>query len=245
MEVHAHTHTPRKKWTHYLWEFLMLFLAVFCGFLAENIREHKVERNREKEYIESLIEDIENDVTLIDNQNAFNKEQITKADSLIEMLNNPIAVKTQTKLIYYLARVSHRTIFFTYNDRTIEQLNNSGGFRLIHNQKATNKIVEYYRLVKRIQQLESLTSPESDAYKKTAVRIFDARIFRNMIKDTLVIRTEDSPPLLTADPITLNELCGIMQYQTGTRLQVLSTKERLKTLGVQLINVLKEEYHLK
>jgi len=38
MEVHAHTHIPtsrEKKWTHYFWEFLMLFLAVFCGFLAE------------------------------------------------------------------------------------------------------------------------------------------------------------------------------------------------------------------
>ena len=42
MEVHHHTHlasgkthTARKKWTHYFWEFLMLFLAVFCGFLAE------------------------------------------------------------------------------------------------------------------------------------------------------------------------------------------------------------------
>jgi len=23
MEVHAHTHTARKKWTHYFWEFLM------------------------------------------------------------------------------------------------------------------------------------------------------------------------------------------------------------------------------
>jgi hypothetical protein len=22
MEVHAHSHTERKKWTHYLWEFL-------------------------------------------------------------------------------------------------------------------------------------------------------------------------------------------------------------------------------
>ena len=29
MEVHAHSHTPRKKWTHYFCEFLMLFLAVF------------------------------------------------------------------------------------------------------------------------------------------------------------------------------------------------------------------------
>ncbi len=34
-----HTHPAQagqeKKWTHYFWEFLMLFLAVFYGFLAE------------------------------------------------------------------------------------------------------------------------------------------------------------------------------------------------------------------
>ena len=47
MEVHAHSHTAGKKWTHYFWDFLMLFLAVFCGFLAENIREHSVEKHRE------------------------------------------------------------------------------------------------------------------------------------------------------------------------------------------------------
>ena len=49
MEVHAHSHTDRKKFTHYLWEFLMLFLAVFCGFLAENYREHIIEHQREKQ----------------------------------------------------------------------------------------------------------------------------------------------------------------------------------------------------
>ena len=55
MEVHAHTHTPRKKWTHYFWEFLMLFLAVFCGFLAENQREDMVEHQRVILYGDSLL----------------------------------------------------------------------------------------------------------------------------------------------------------------------------------------------
>src|SRR5215813_2913843 len=63
MEVHQHTHTPRKKFTHYLWEFLMLFLAVFCGFLAENQREHLVEHSREKQYILSLVEDVKTDAS--------------------------------------------------------------------------------------------------------------------------------------------------------------------------------------
>ena len=39
MEVHHHAHTPRKKWTHYFWEFFMLFLAVNCGFFVENQRD--------------------------------------------------------------------------------------------------------------------------------------------------------------------------------------------------------------
>ena len=34
MEVHHHAHHEGKKnWKSYFWEFLMLFLAVFCGFL--------------------------------------------------------------------------------------------------------------------------------------------------------------------------------------------------------------------
>ena len=48
MEVHAHTHTERKRLRHYLFEFFMLFLAVFCGFLAENFREHIVEKKTGK-----------------------------------------------------------------------------------------------------------------------------------------------------------------------------------------------------
>src|SRR6187551_69204 len=65
MEVHAHAHTERKKWTHYLWEFLMLFLAVFCGFLAENQREHIVENQREKKFARRLLSDIREDSTFL------------------------------------------------------------------------------------------------------------------------------------------------------------------------------------
>ena len=62
MEVHAHTHTSRKKWTHYLWEFLMLFLAVFGGFLAEYQLEHKIKKDREKQFINSLVADLQDDI---------------------------------------------------------------------------------------------------------------------------------------------------------------------------------------
>src|SRR5664279_3130728 len=56
MEVHKHPHhvTHKKKWGEYLLEFLMLFLAVFLGFIAENVREHIIEKDRAKQLSFSL-----------------------------------------------------------------------------------------------------------------------------------------------------------------------------------------------
>src|SRR5258705_4981767 len=107
MEVHAHTHSPRKKWTHYFWEFLMLFLAVFCGFLAENQREHMIEHQREKQYMRSLLEDLQTDTATI--KRVYNLALIQKAslDSLIELGNlSPVTNENISKLYMLKGRTN-------------------------------------------------------------------------------------------------------------------------------------------
>ncbi len=55
MELHHPHHvTHKKKWGEYVLEFFMLFLAVFLGFIAENIRETNVDKEREKQYAQEL-----------------------------------------------------------------------------------------------------------------------------------------------------------------------------------------------
>ena len=83
MEVHAHSHTARKKWTHYLWEFIMLFLAVFCGFLAENQREHMIENQREKQYIKSFLSDLMDDTASISFNESLYDTKVKYLDSLL------------------------------------------------------------------------------------------------------------------------------------------------------------------
>ena len=52
MEVHHSHHVGhKKKWQEYFLEFFMLFLAVSLGFLAENLREHYVEKEKEQQCI--------------------------------------------------------------------------------------------------------------------------------------------------------------------------------------------------
>src|SRR5882672_10823030 len=102
MEIH-HPHMEKKKWTHYLWEFLMLFLAVFCGFLAENFREHQVEKNKEREYILSMIEDLKTDTVNINSHTIYRNNRRMQMDSLSGLLRQP-GYRNHTGLIYYYAR---------------------------------------------------------------------------------------------------------------------------------------------
>src|SRR5258705_5851671 len=123
MEVHQHTHTPRKKWTHYLWEFLMLFLAVFCGYLAEYQLEHTIEHQREKKYAQSLLEDLKKDKADFNFQMLWWKGITSRIDSIHEQLNKP--VKERNSLLLYKEAGFIRTYnSFQYHDRTIEQLKN-------------------------------------------------------------------------------------------------------------------------
>ena len=43
----------------------MLFLAVFCGFMAEYQLEHKIERDRAKELAKSFYEELRNDSAIV------------------------------------------------------------------------------------------------------------------------------------------------------------------------------------
>ena len=253
MEVHAHshlasgeTHTPRKKWTHYLWEFLMLFLAVFCGFLAEYKLEHTIEHQREKQYIRSLIADLKDDQKTLSDHILHVKTGISRMDSVISILNAPVLIADNTGNLYYLARVAPRLNPLSTNNRTFEQLKNSGNFRLISDISTSNRIMDYYEKFPLIRLLESVNETEFNEYKKIAAKIFDPAVFIKMEgNNSEIIRTTENPSLRTTDKELLQELSVFSVYMHGTKKGILGVDEDLKIAGAELIEYLQEEYHLE
>src|ERR1043165_208946 len=138
MEVHAHSSGHRKKFTHYLWEFLMLFLAVFCGFLAEYQLEHIIENKREKQYIHSLSEDLRSDIKQIDNISVQLERKIRMMDSVISDLSVSPSLSCLRNLYSAVGFPD-----FVYTDRTIQQLKNAGGLRSIRKLPVADSIVSY------------------------------------------------------------------------------------------------------
>ena len=141
MEVHAHTHTPRKKWTHYFWEFIMLFLAVFCGFLAEYQLEHKIEKDREKIYINSLIKDFEYDTLQFSLTINKIKKKVPFYDSVLLFFKNPAVFSGKLPFRFYI-NTNLEQIYMPL-EPTLQQLKGSGNLRLLRKKLVLDSILIY------------------------------------------------------------------------------------------------------
>ena len=130
----------------------MLFLAVTLGFFVENQREHYIEHQREKQYIRSLIADLKVDNQALDTHIDNITRQLSMMDSMIVLLNNPDLIVKNSGQLYYLGRVSPRFGTLSINNRTFEQLKNSGNFRLIRNLNTSDKIMAYYDKLQQIRR---------------------------------------------------------------------------------------------
>lgn len=250
MEVHSHQHSERKRWNHYLWEFLMLFLAVFAGFIAENLRENVTERKREKKYIESLISDLKKDTAEIRKISKLGFKLARGQDSLIDLLNDLTDtgnISHKCYRYYFLYTTSY--VLVEFNERTISQLLNAGNMRLIEKTGISDSIMDYNFIVKSVQEEGKAYD---DYFKKTldlSGSIFDFTYARADLNDdyTMTAKIQKRKmdfKLLTTDPTTIKKYAIELSLSKGIlQAYILSAKEA-KDKAASLITLLKTKYHL-
>ena len=247
MDVHAHTHTPRKKWRHYFWEFLMLFLAVFCGFLAEYKLEHTIEHNREKQFITTLIEDLKSDTAQLRQVIAYKMRREKMVDSLIMYLSSPDREKHGSD-IYYYARNLTRPQYFFPNDRTIQQLKNSGSLRLIRNLAISDSIMYYDQQVRYLLTLNEDERSIRDNFREVIETVFDGKVFYSQI-DSINFsnynKPDGNPPLFLTDAISINKVVSGAQYLKSVTRGIRDRQERIKNAAEQLLLFLQKEYRFQ
>ena len=177
-----------KSTRHYFFEFILLFLAVFAGFLADNWREQMQEHKREKEFIRSIVEDLKSDTIQSGRILAELKNTSSSIDSVLKELSSPEVIENSNK-VYRLWTNNLDIKAFVSNDRTIQQLKNSGELRLIRNEVVSDGIMEYDQAVKNYyQQSNFMYNALSD--QNIYIQFFDF-IGLNKNKNTPVPLTEE------------------------------------------------------
>lgn len=247
MEVHHHPQLQHKEkpWKEYLLEGLMIFVAVTMGFFAETIRERLVEKEKEKQYVESLVADLKADIQNADQSIQEHKQLMGLLDSLFTYINDPAAIKQQGDLIYYAARMGPRIGTYVSNSRTFDQLS-SGGFRLIQRIQVSNKIVEYYDLLPHLRLLENGAIAEFHQYQQIVSNILDPVVLKKQEKqDGSITKGNDNPLLLNYSPQSLKQLGVYVVYINGSRHSIVPALENIKIKAGELIQFLQKEYNLE
>ena len=153
MEVHHHSGLSHKKknFREYFFEFLMIFLAVVLGFLAENLRERISDHKKEREYIESLVQDLKSDTALAVKTIYAVNSQMYGMDTL-EMLLTPDINKNDSAVYisYRQQEYLHNENTMNFSNRTITQLFSSGNMRLLRKQSVSDQITDYYSAIKAV-----------------------------------------------------------------------------------------------
>jgi hypothetical protein len=256
MEVHAHTHTARKKWTHYLWEFIMLFLAVFCGFLAENKREHMVEHIKAKAYARSLLKDLNNDTIAIRTAERSEDLTVLMIDSLLDLTESPAGYKGGE--IYYFTRFANWHYTIDWNKASLNQLISSGNLRFFTNNELVSLISEYNTTTNTIRDLETLVENSRTRAISFRDQILNASLSQKFIglnhedlvngrRSPLIdsLRKQDLP-LQSNDPAIMNSYLNAL---LGTKTNRKTLKNKFCPLAIkkaaQIIVLLKKEYDLE
>ena len=231
MEVHAHTHTPRKNWTHYFWEFIMLFLAVFCGFLAEYQLEHKIEKERGKQYIRSFYADLIEDTTTITNSiNDYETKIIAfkKAKICYDSLNNQ---HYSGACMLELFSFCKGYIDLVTSDQTLLQLKNAGGFRLL-SKEDVDSILHYDKRVRAYLMVETTGFQQ----KQIEIRV---------LMEELQNYGDTEQKVFTDDKKLLNRYFNCLRFYEGYCSALLSRLKGLKQKAKRIIAYFKTKYDFK
>ena len=250
MEVHHHAHHQgNKNWKSYFWEFLMLFLAVFCGFLAEYQLEHVIEHDREKQYIESMMADMREDSAKINFSLIFLNKQLAGFDSLLQNIYNRPYTDSSLKMMYLVQlKYTHNRDAVRFTKRTITQLKNSGGLRLIRNKAASDSIITYSEDCEQAEgQADYFEKVRMGKVYEYSLQLFDNQYILNYNGqiNKVFLERNSHIALLNDNDRLIKEYANALSFARGSLRNYIFMLTYIQANIPPKLKFLEDKYHLK
>lgn len=251
MEVHHHPHVEKKKFKEYFLEFIMIFLAVTLGFFAESLREHINDHAKSEQYIQSMVEDLESDTARLNDIIDFDAGKITALNNMDQCYDTITNNLRATSCMGGLIKFSKVNRPFLSNDRTITQLANAGGFRLLAKEDA-DSILSYEKMYRNVRDFETTVYQEAqDNVRNTLNELANFKVV-SPLENVSSLSGSDSgtsslsgPLLFSDDRKLLNKWFNQLQlYLRVTKAQS-GLLNRLRQMATNLINFYKNKHHFQ
>jgi hypothetical protein len=234
-------HEGQKHFMHYLFDFLILFLAVVAGFFVDNLREHYVEVQKENQFIHSMIADLNDDIHQLDSTLNRRYDKQVMIDSILWILTSPQREQYGNELYYY-ARWLPRINRMYNNDGTLLQLKNAGNLRLIRSIPARESIMKYDQQIRFWNNIQDREESLIQMYYPVLMSMFDARVFEQMVNGMAIARPKTNPQLLFNDKAHINELYSRVHFLKNVNTFQIQFAENRRADARSVVALLKKEY---
>jgi hypothetical protein len=229
----------------------MLFLAVFLGFLAENLREHRVEKEKAQQYLLSFYEDLKNDTSRINTLVEYDQEKIKALRTMYNCYDTVSANLESTDCMGELIKHSRSNKGFVLTERTLQQLANAGGYRLLNKEDA-DSITAYENAYKAYLDFQrTVFQTSQDNVRNTLNRFADFRIIAplqlttaNFTGDTVDAKLK-GPLMFTKDRQLLNQWFNELGMYLRTANGQLNIMLQIKEKAKGLLRFYNTKYHFQ
>ena len=254
MEVHHHPdlHHKPKRWKEYLLEFLMIFLAVTMGFLAENLREHLGDKKREKELIIALNNDLVKDTIrlhhLINIYTPAYHSWIDSSHYAVDFLPLKGNEKRISKALF------NATYWEVYTPPAIALtiLQNPSSFNLIKNETVKREILNYNISVndynKYSEFLQGLQHSIDTSFASLVNREANRKLLDKLSARLFFLSDSDIPDSIvfkTYDKSLFTKFVNRLDQMDFKIHDVHSFCQNILNEDIKLLELFKEQYHLE
>jgi hypothetical protein len=246
MEVHKHPHdvTHKKKWGEYLLEFLMIFLAVFLGFIAENKREKIIEHSRAKEFAVALANSLKGDIAQFNWVRNFRIRKNKQKDSLLDVLSKPPNPEYDSSLDRLISVGLMSQLHYVPIDAAWQEVKSTGALRYIKRGVA-DSLVQYYTYISELIR--------SETTEATEIKDLTPTLFTFLNADYQYARRSNKPfselkkiRRLKEEPEARNLLFNwVLHFRDVSQRMEQYDYERILRQATNLLQLIEREYHLK
>lgn len=254
------TSTPKRKWTSYFKEFLMLFLAVFAGFMAENYRDKLTEEAWAKDLAINLYEELKADSAIVEikTENRIKQEKALQ-ELMFYFEDSSLTDVSKTFVVNFSYGISFRTPSL-FEPRTVilDQLKNSGSLRYFKNRELQKLIGDLSVAIYNINDRQRLETDIRKEYINPLIVLhYDYDFHRMLIKDSGVTNVNAVAGYEASDEIIPFEFKSLEKFDKQRTINALgiygmnalsSTRsvpfQAYKELNSEILKLLRKEYNI-
>jgi hypothetical protein len=243
----------KKKLKEYVFQGIMIFLAVMLGFISDNIRENISEHNQAKEFAASMILDLKADTTELRNYIKYMTYAANNIDTLMNMLSKKDPKDVSSGKLYWYGLWGGAQFPFIPNDATFQQMKSSGSLRYFTNSSLSKEVAKYDQLCRTTIIYEEIDKNVYIEVRKARARIFEFKYNNeaNMVyqenrksfsRQRISTFIKSNPPLLTENKVIFNQYLELVRTRYIHR--KLSNADSLLNHASVLIGKLKKIYQI-